>query len=262
MLRKICVIIASMSVASVCLAQPKVVGHRGCRDVEGQFENTVSSLEYAQKAGVDAVEFDVQLTSDEKVIVFHGPKLPGSDKSIHDMTFEEARAYKLPYGLQMPTLEEYFKQAKKYPDITLVLEFKKQATLERNQKMVSDAMAVVKKMKMGSQVEYTTFSETICRMIHEIDPSAKVIWLTTGVHVKDAAYAKSQGYNGVSYDLNAWMNRPEIADQARELGIETTLWMANDHEVIDWAIRHGIDYISTDFPAKAVEYVKAVINYN
>ena len=63
MLRKICVIIASMSIASVCLAQPKVVGHRGCRDVEGQFENTVSSLEYAQKAGVDAVEFDVQLAS-------------------------------------------------------------------------------------------------------------------------------------------------------------------------------------------------------
>ena len=68
---------------------------------------------------MDAVEFDVQLTSDNKVIVFHGPKLPGSDLMIYDMTFGQA-------------------------------------------------MAVAKKMNMGKQVEYTTFSETICRMIHRV----------------------------------------------------------------------------------------------
>lgn len=79
--------------------------------------------------------------------------------------------------------------------------------------------AVVKKMNMGKQVEYTTFSETICRMIHE------------------------------------------IARQARELGIETTLWMANDYEVIDWAILHDIGYVSTDFPAKAVRYMTGVKEY-
>jgi glycerophosphoryl diester phosphodiesterase len=118
------------------------------------------------------------------------------------------------------------------------------------------------KMEMEKQVEYTTFSETVCRMIHEINPDAKVLWIATGVHVKDAAYAKSKGYNGISYDLNAWLNRPEVAAQAAELGVETTLWMANDYEVIDWAIRHKIDYISTDYPAKAVEYLKAVKNYN
>lgn len=259
--RKILSLIVFAAAAFVAGAQPKVVGHRGCRDVEGQFENTVKSLRYAQEAGVDAVEFDVQLTSDNKVIVFHGPKLPGSDLMIYDMTFEQARAFKLPYGLQMPTLEEYFKQAKKCPEINVVLEFKKQKTLERNRTMVEQAMAVAKKMNMGKQVEYTTFSETICRMIHEIDPSAKVIYISTGVHVRDAAYAKSQGYNGISYDLNAWMNRPEIARQARELGIETTLWMANDYEVIDWAILHDIDYVSTDFPAKAVRYMTGVKEY-
>ena len=58
-----------------------------------------------------------------------------------------------PYGLQIPTLEEYFQQAKKYPGINLILEFKKQSTLERNRKMVSDAMALVKKMEMENQVE-------------------------------------------------------------------------------------------------------------
>ncbi len=59
-------------------AQPKVVGHRGCRfntpDDPGTllYENTLPALGFAQELGVDAVEFDVQLTSDGKVIVFHG----------------------------------------------------------------------------------------------------------------------------------------------------------------------------------------------
>jgi glycerophosphoryl diester phosphodiesterase len=251
------------TISSIALfAQPKVVGHRGCRDVEGQFENTVSSLKYAQQVGVDAVEFDVQLTSDNKIIVFHGPYLPGDNtKSIHDMTFEQARAYKLPYGLQMPTLEEYFKQAKKYPQIPVILEFKKQSTEQRNRTMVQQAVDIARKMNMGKQLEYTTFSETVCRMIREIEPDAKIIYLGAGVHVKDAAYAKEKGYDGISYDLNAWLNHPEIAAQAKQLGIETTLWLSNDYEVIDWAILHDIDYVSTDFPAQAVKYVKSVKEY-
>ncbi len=246
----------------VSFAQPKVVGHRGCRDVPGLFENTIASLKYAQQIGVDAVEFDLQMTADNKIIVFHGPQIPGCDKTINELTFKEARNIKLPGGFQMPTLEEYFKQAKKYPDIEIVLEFKKQSTLERNQKMVSDAMDLAEKMKIGKQIEYTTFSETICRLIKERDPQAKVIYISTGVHVKDAAYAKEQGYDGISYNLDAWMNRPEVVEQAKELGVETTLWLANHYEVIDWAVRHGIDYISTDFPKQAVDYMKSIENYN
>ena len=50
--RKILSLIVFVAAAFVAGAQPKVVGHRGCRDVEGQFENTVKSLRYAQEAGV------------------------------------------------------------------------------------------------------------------------------------------------------------------------------------------------------------------
>ena len=39
--------------------------------------------------------------------------------------------------------------------------------------------AVAKKMNMGKQVEYTTFSETICRMIHEIARQARELGIET-----------------------------------------------------------------------------------
>ncbi len=38
------------------------------------------------------------------------------------------------------------------------------------------------------------------------------------------------------------------AAEAKALGIETTLWLVNDLEVAAWARKHGIDYISSDFP--------------
>ena len=80
--------------------------------------------------------------------------------------------------------------------------------------------------------------------------------------MRDAAYAKELGFDGISYDLNAWLNHHEIMEQAKKLGIETTVWLTNSYEVIQWSVLHGADYVSTDFPAPAVQYVKAVKGYN
>jgi glycerophosphoryl diester phosphodiesterase len=257
------IIFAVMLLAGfVASAQPKVVGHRGCRDVEGQYENTISSLKYAYEVGCDAVEFDVQMTKDGQIIVFHGPKVPGHKKTIHEMTFKEARAVVLPGGFQMPTLEEYFEVAKQLGDMPVILELKGQPTPEKNVEAAKKVVAIAQKCGMTPQkLEYTSFSRTVLTTINEQVKGFKTIYLASGVHVKPASYAKEMGFTGISYDLNAWMNRPEILEEARQLGIETTVWLTNHYEVIDWATRHKADYVSTDFPAPAVQYVKGMKGY-
>ena len=257
------IIIALLAIcgSAFMAAQPKVVGHRGCR-FEGPYENTLASLQFAQKVGVDAVEYDVHLTSDDQVIVFHGPVIPGTDgKDVRKITMAEARKVLLPGGHRMPTLDEWFKQARKTPAIKIIMELKAQLSKERETLLVEKSMEMVRKAGMGGQVEYTTFSEWMCQEIHRVDPKAKVIFISSGVFVPDAAYAKEKGYDGISYNLDAFLNRPEIARQAKELGIETTLWLVNDYEVADWAILHGIDYISTDHPEKLKPYIDAVKAY-
>ena len=261
-MKKILVVAFMVFFVVALYAQPKVIGHRGCRDVEGQYENTISSLKYAYEVGCDAVEFDVQMTKDGKVVVYHGPKIPGYDKTIHQMTWEEAQAVVLPGGFKIPTLEEYFKEAKKLQDLVIVLEVKQQPTRELNMQLTEKIVNIAKECKMTpKKLEYTSFSRTILKKVIELAPKYKTIYIATGVHVKDAAYAKELGFDGISYDLNAWMNRPEIIEQAKKLGIETTVWLTNNYEVIQWSILHGADYISTDFPAPAVQYVKAVSAY-
>lgn len=226
---------------------PRIIGHRGCR-FDGPYENTLASLRYALDAGVDAVEFDVQLTSDNKVLVFHGPRIPGLESDIRDTPFAQARDVVLPGGHRMPTLEEWFDEARKDPGIPLIMEIKKQLSPEKEAMLVDLAMEAVGLLKVEDRIEYTSFSESACDRILAKDPSAKVIFLASGVYVPTAAWAKEKGYRGISYDLNGFLNHPEIAAEAKALGIETTLWLVNDLEVASWARKHGIDYISSDFP--------------
>ena len=47
----------------------KVIGHRGAAGLA--LENTLESIHAAIKAGVDAIEFDVRLTSDGHFVLCH-----------------------------------------------------------------------------------------------------------------------------------------------------------------------------------------------
>ncbi|MCR4565416.1 MAG: hypothetical protein K5651_04920 [Bacteroidales bacterium] len=241
-------------------ALPRIVGHRGCR-FDGPFENTLASLKFAQECGVDAVEFDVQLTSDDQVIVFHGPAVPGTDKKIQEMSFSEARAVSLPGGHQMPTLEEWFAQASLRPDISLVLEIKKQASEEKIKLLVGKTVAAVQAAGVQDRLDYTSFSTVALDEVRRLCPQARLIYLASGVGAPDATFAKEKGYQGISYNLDAFLNHPEIAEKAHTLGLETTLWLVNDREVAEWAVKHGIDNVSGDFPEKIVEWLRPSVRH-
>lgn len=242
-------------------AQINVVGHRGVRfntpdaPETPYYENTIPALEYCQSLGIYAAEFDIQLTSDKKIIVFHGTNVPGIDKNIQHITYKEARAVTLPGGSRMPTIKEYLTQAKKNPEMKLICEIKKQSTKERETAAAEQLIAAVKEMGMEGQMEYTTFSDWIVQEIHRLAPAATVLFLDSGVFVKTPEYCKSRGYDAISYDMNGLMNHPDYIKRAHALGMEVTLWIVNDYEVVDWAIRHGVDYVSSDHPEKIKAYV-------
>lgn len=261
-------LVAAAVISISAAAQPLVVGHRGCRFNTPDkpdtplYENTLAALKFAQGLGIYAAEFDVQLTADNKPIVFHGPIVPGVKKDIHTMTFDEARAVKLPGGHRMPTLEEWFKQARKHPETKIICEFKKQPTPENETSIIEQTIAIVRKMKMQDQIEYTTFSEWACSEIKRVDPKAKVLFLESGVFVHTPEYCKEKGYDGMSYDLNGFLNHPDYVARAKALGIETTLWLANDWQVVDWALLNGIDFVSSDHPEKVKAYLDGMAPFS
>ena len=158
----------------------------------------------------------------------------------------------------MPTIKEYLKKAKEHPETRLVCEIKKQSTPERETAAVEQVVAAVREMGMRGQVEYTTFSDWMVQEIHRLDPEAKVLFLDSGVFVKTPEYCHEKGYDAISYDMNGLMNHPDYIKRAHDLGMEVTLWIVNDYEVVDWAVKHGVDYVSSDHPEKIKAYVDGI----
>lgn len=254
-MKKITAFLLLTLVSIVCLAQPKITGHRGCR-MDGPFENTIASLKFAQDLGIESVEFDIQLTSDKKIMVFHGPSMPGDkSRNIHNMTFDEARAVVLPGGHQMPTLEEWFAQARKTPDLKLIMEIKRQENRDLDMLITAESMKVVQECGMTAQVDYTSFEEPICDEVLRIDPSAKVLFIAGGMHVPTPEWARSKGYKGLSYNLDGFLNNPGLAEKCYNLGVETTLWIVNNPDLYEWADQHHITYVSTDHPEVLKKHV-------
>ena len=122
-------------------------------------------------------------------------------------------------------------------------------------------LRLAREMRLVPQIEFISFSRHACDEVLRLQPDAVVVYVSSDMAAMSPAEAKKRGYGGLSYQLNVLMNRPELVDEANRLGIATTLWMVNDCELIDWAARHGITYVSTDCPDKAEAYLEAVAAY-
>ena len=239
-------------------AETRVVSHRGFHAKPGSAENTISSLQNAQELGVYGMEFDVNLTADDSLIVFHGPWIgeanaPGSIH-VQKSSFADIRKCKLENGHMIPSLREFLAQAAKDKKMRLVLEVKKHASPQRESQVVAAIVAMLRQTNMTGQVEFLSFGQFICQELMRQLPGAKVIYVNGDLSPQQL---KEQSYAGLSYNLNVLMNKPEWIAQARALGIETTLWMINQPDVAEWGIKHQVDFLSTDDPVMVKRVIAA-----
>lgn len=116
-----------------------VEGHRGY--AAAYPENTMISYKAGMELGVDAIEFDVWLTSDKVPVLMHDGnalRTCGVNKHVRDMTLEEVKkleaAYTAKFGdkyvglgkdVEVPTLEELLIYCREHhPNIKLGVEIK------------------------------------------------------------------------------------------------------------------------------------------
>lgn len=85
-----------------------ILGHRGC-PTRTCTENTVDSFKCALESGADGIEFDLRLSKDGEIMVFHDPNLnrvAGSAHRVEELTAAVLAGYELRYGGRIPTLNE------------------------------------------------------------------------------------------------------------------------------------------------------------
>ena len=249
-----------LPISEACAKGPKydgtrIVAHRGFWNCEeaGYAKNSIASLRCAQEAGFWGSEFDVNMTSDGVLLVFHDGNVEG--KSIEKHPYEDFKYYRLKNGEPIPTIDEYLEQAKKGPETVLVYELKKHSCNEVEDRFVD--LSIEKLKEHGfldpSKVIFISFSYHMCKRLAEKLPEYTVQYLNGE---KTPETLKKAGINGLDYKYKVLKVNKKWTAKARKLGMSTNTWTVNKAEDIKAMYEQKVDMLTTDFPLLARDLLK------
>lgn len=230
-------------------AQTKVIAHRGYWDTANSAQNSITSLYKANEIGCYGAEFDVWLTADDELIVFHDDKVNGMN--ILETPYEKLRNIQLKNGEIIPTLEQYLVHAQNCPNIKLILELKT-CKLPDVSKMVEKVLALIDKYNLQPRTEYIAFSLDICKELAKVRPEAEIAYLNGDLSPEEL---KALGIT-MDYYFTAFTNNPNVVNEAYQLGLTINAWTVNDPVAMKRLIGLGVDYITTDKPELLQQMIK------
>jgi len=224
-----------------------VVAHRGFWNCEaaGFAENSIASLKAAQDNGFWGSEFDVHVTTDDVILVFHNDEIDGARiDTCEAAVFAEHR---LANGEKIPTLDEYLTQGEKSDKTVLVLELKPEITIEREDALVdlSIEALIAHNLLDPKRVIFISFSKYICDRIAAEYPEFINQYLEGDFSPEELA---EFGINGFDYYEKTVLKDSTIVERAHALGMSTNAWTVNKPEEMQKFIDLGIDAITTNEP--------------
>lgn len=221
-----------------------VIAHRGAWKNHDASQNSLNALKNAIEIGCEGSEFDVWLSSDNKVILSHDAEIGG--KKVEETTAEELLSIPFKNNDFLPSLEQYIHCIKTQNKTRLVLEVKSsQKGKERSEAVADSSVQIVHRIQAQAWVDYITFNIDAAKRIREIDPTARILYLETD---RDFEYLKASNISGIDYHYSRFFKDEGLATKARNAGLLTNVWTVNKEEDMKVLLNQGIDYITTDEP--------------
>ncbi|MBR5073910.1 MAG: glycerophosphodiester phosphodiesterase [Bacteroidales bacterium] len=252
MRRTILIFAAILAQALVISAQPKVIAHRGHWNVNetgkgntATPQNSLASYRAANEIGAWGSEFDVNLTSDEKLVVCHGPKIV-SLADVQKETYKTVRSERLSNGERVPSLKALLKLIKKCK-IRPILEIKEDYRDKEGYLPTFDKVAAALKRHHidMSNITIISFSLEVCKAAAKKYPDTMVQYLG-GEKSPEELYAL--GIKGLDYHYSVFDKHPDWVKRAHDLGMEVNVWTVDKEQDIRRMLSLGVDQITTNYP--------------
>lgn len=221
----------------------QVIGHRGA--AAHAPENTLESFAAAVDLGVDAIETDVQQTSDGELVLIH-------DKTLDRTTNGKGLVRKTPWnviktldagswfaerfrGAKVPLLRDALQQYGRRTE--LVLEIKRARS-------GVEALDMVREFELLDRVTFTSFEIKVLKKIKSREPAAKAGFISS--KISDVKHALEAGVD--QFCPPAKKISRSLVDQWRAMGLEVRAWGVKDEALMRAAIAAGVDGMTVDFP--------------
>ena len=249
--------IAALFLSQSAFAQKQcgIVAHRGFWNCEeaGYAKNSIAALRCAQEAGFWGSEFDVNMTSDGVLIVYHDSDVKG--KKIENHPYSEFADFEIKNGEKIPTIDQYLEQGKKYPETMLVYELKPHSSKEVEDRFIDLSIAKLEEHGLldPQRVMFISFSIHICEVLAQRLPDFTVQFLGSSHSPNSLA---DKGINGVDYNHAVFKLHKKWYRQARKRGMSVNAWTVNNKKDMKKMFRLGVDMLTTDNPLDAREILK------
>lgn len=227
------------------------IGHRGAKGIIR--ENTLPSIEYAIKSGVDAVEVDVHKCATGELVVFHNHSLTRWKRKstrIEDLTITQIKSKKLKGRHSIPTLHEVIEAVGER--VLLNIELKGEGT----------AKPVLELLKKGFKDEnwhpdhylISSFSERELRMFRELDNEIKLGVLYT----KKWKLAFELAKELKAYSMHPYYKflKPYQVEKMKEEGFKIFTYTVNKNRHIERMRKLGVDGMFCDYPKRNLKDLK------
>lgn len=244
--------------ALVLLAAMEIIAHRGAS--HDAPENTLPAVELAWKQGADAVEVDVFLTRDGRVVAIHDKntkRLAGVDKKVADQTYDELRRLDVGRwkderfaGTRIPLLSEVLAAV---PDgKRLVIEIK------CGVEVLPELERVLSASGKRDQTVFIAFGYGVIREAKRRMPDRPSYWLY-GWSIRERlrfgnpsnnrliALAKAAGLDGLDVDYKGPFGA-DFAEKLKAEGMELLTYTVNDPESARRLRDMGVAGVTTDRP--------------
>ncbi len=231
------------------VVQNGVVAHRGAWKNTGAPQNSLASLKAAIAMGCAGSEFDIHMTNDSVLVIFHDPDYFGIP--IQKENYRALAGKNLANGESIPLLKDFLETGKAQTGTKLVLEIKpsvkgKEWALATAKKVVQ----MVQQMQAQSVSMYISFDYDILLEILRINPNATVQYLKGD---KSPETLKADGITGLDYHYSVYEKNIAIIDQSKALALQLNAWTVNKKEQMEWFLTKKFDFITTDEPEILLE---------
>jgi len=240
-----------------------VIAHRG--DSAHRPENTLAAIAGALELGVSAVEIDVQLTRDGRVVVIHDPTLDRTTSGkgdVRQLTLAEVRAVSAGYpgrfgsdfaGEHVPTLAEVLSLLR--DRARTMIEIKKESVTDDEAGGIEAlTVAEIRRLGVADKVALISFDQRAILRLRTLAPEisrGRIFSRTT----PEALIAEAQASGSEVVLPHKSQLSDELVSRARAADIKVATWVVDEPDELRQLARFNLYGVGSNRPGVLLDAI-------